>query len=291
MADVNFELNRGDKIAFVGQNGQGKSTLAKVITEEIDYDGKLTIGHNVEIGYFAQNQAEYLDPDKTVLDTMIDAANAETRPKVRDILGAFLFAGDEVHKYVKVLSGGERNRLALAKMLLNPFNFIIMDEPTNHLDMQSKNVLKQALINFEGSLILISHDREFLQGLSDTILEFRDSRVKTFIGSIDDYLESREAENFRAIEKQSEVKATKKNASNDYQLQKKKKSLNNKLSKIESKITQLENEIESIDQKLEHDYEATIQLEGFFDSYNNKKKQLEEFMVEWEKIQEEIDCL
>ncbi len=291
MSNVNFELNRGEKIAFVGQNGQGKSTLAKVIMNEIDYKGNLSIGHNVQIGYFAQNQAEYLDLDKTVLDTMIDAANAETRPKVRDILGAFLFSGDDVHKYVKVLSGGERNRLALAKMLLNPFNFIIMDEPTNHLDMQSKNVLKQALINFEGSLILISHDREFLQGLSDTILEFRDSKVKTFLGSINDYLQSREAENFRAIEKQSEVKSTKKTASDDYQNQKKKKSLANKLSKVETKITRLENEIEAIDEKLEHDYEATIQKDGFFESYNHKKNEIENLMQEWEKIQGEIDNL
>lgn len=291
MSNVNFELNRNEKIAFVGQNGQGKSTLAKVIMNEIDYEGTLTLGHNVEIGYFAQNQAEYLDLNKTVLDTMIDAANAETRPKVRDILGAFLFSGDDVHKYVKVLSGGERNRLALAKMLLNPFNFIIMDEPTNHLDMQSKNVLKQALINFEGAMVLISHDREFLQGLSDTILEFRDSKVKTFLGSIDDYLQSREAENFRTIEKQTEQKSIKKSTSNDYQIQKKKKALANKLSKVESKITQLENEIEAIDEKLEHDYEATIQKEGFFDTYNRKKKEIEQLMHEWEQIQEEIDEL
>jgi len=291
MSKVNFELNRGEKIAFVGQNGQGKSTLAKVIMNEIDYDGNLTIGHNVEIGYFAQNQAEYLDLNKTVLDTMIDAANAATRPKVRDILGAFLFSGDDVHKYVKVLSGGERNRLALAKMLLNPFNFIIMDEPTNHLDMQSKQVLKQALKDFEGSLILISHDREFLQGLSDRILEFRDSRVKTFLGSINDYLKSREAENFRAIEKQTEAKASKKNTSNDYQLQKQKKSLSNKLSKVESKITGLEKELERIDEKLEHDYEATIQQDGFFDAYNRKKKQIEDLMSAWEKLQEEIDSI
>ena len=185
--------------------------------DEISYEGNVEIGHNVQIGYFAQNQAEYLNENKTVLDTMIDNANAETRPKVRDILGAFLFSGDEVHKYVKVLSGGERNRLALAKMLLNPFNVLIMDEPTNHLDMQSKHVLKQALQAFEGSLILISHDRDFLQGLSETILEFKDSKVKTFLGSIDDYLKSREAEDFRSIEKRSETKEKKASKANDYE--------------------------------------------------------------------------
>lgn len=291
MTNVNFELNRGEKIAFVGQNGQGKSTLAKVIMNEIDYNGKITLGHNVEVGYFAQNQAEYLDPNKTILDTMLDAANAETRPKVRDILGAFLFGGDDVFKYVKVLSGGERNRLALAKMLLNPFNFIIMDEPTNHLDMQSKNVLKQALINFGGSLILISHDRDFLQGLSQTILEFRDSKVKTFLGSIEEYLIAREAENFRAIEKQTKEKNTKELKPNDYQLQKKKKSLNNKLSKIESKITLLEKEIKLIDQNLEHDYENTIREDDFFEKYNQKKEDLERLMLDWESIQEQLDMI
>jgi ATP-binding cassette subfamily F protein 3 len=291
MSNVNFELNRGEKIAFVGQNGQGKSTLAKVIMNEIDYEGTITLGHNVEVGYFAQNQAEYLDPDKTILDTMLDAANAQTRPRVRDILGAFLFGGDDVFKYVKVLSGGERNRLALAKMLLNPFNFIIMDEPTNHLDMQSKNVLKKALIDYDGSLILISHDREFLQGLSDTILEFRDSEVKTFIGSIDDYLAAREVENFRAIEQQTKAKKEKENKGNDYQTQKKKKTLNNKLSKIESQITALESDIKNIDEKLEHNYENTIREEGFFDSYNKKKDQLEKLMLDWEAVQEQIDRL
>jgi ATP-binding cassette subfamily F protein 3 len=291
MSNVNFELNRGEKIAFVGQNGQGKSTLAKVIMNEIDYEGTITLGHNVEVGYFAQNQAEYLDPDKTILDTMLDAANAQTRPRVRDILGAFLFGGDDVFKYVKVLSGGERNRLALAKMLLNPFNFIIMDEPTNHLDMQSKNVLKKALIDYDGSLILISHDREFLQGLSDTILEFRDSEVKTFIGSIDDYLAAREVENFRAIEQQTKAKKEKETKGNDYQTQKKKKTLNNKLSKIESQITALESDIKNIDEKLEHNYENTIREEGFFDSYNKKKDQLEKLMLDWEAVQEQIDRL
>ncbi len=289
--DISFTMNRGDKLAFVGQNGQGKSTLAKIIIGEIEHQGKVELGHNVEIGYFAQNQAEYLDENKTVLDTMIDVANAETRPKVRDILGAFLFRGDEVHKYVKVLSGGERNRLALAKMLLNPFNVLIMDEPTNHLDMQSKYVLKQALQKFEGSLILISHDREFLQGLSETILEFRDSKVKTFLGSIDDYLKSREAEDFRSIEKRSASKTDKTSKSSDYQKQKKFKSLSNQLSNIESKITKLENEIKSVDDKLAYDYEATISQDNFFEDYNKSKKTLEKLMQDWGDIQQKIDDL
>jgi len=289
--DISFNMNRGDKIAFVGQNGQGKSTLAKIIVGEISHQGKVELGHNVEVGYFAQNQAEYLDEKKTVLDTMIDSANAETRPKVRDILGAFLFRGDDVHKYVKVLSGGERNRLALAKMLLNPFNLLIMDEPTNHLDMQSKQVLKQALNAFEGSLILISHDREFLQGLSETILEFKDSKVKTFLGSIDDYLKSREVEDFRSIEKRSETKNEKASKSNDYAKQKKFKSLSNQLSTVESKITKLENEIKSIDEKLTYDYDKTIAQDGFFKKYNKSKEELEKLMEDWSAIQQKIDNL
>lgn len=289
--NISFSMDRGDKLAFVGQNGQGKSTLAKIIIGEIPHEGQIEIGHNVQIGYFAQNQAEYLDENKTVLDTMIDAANAETRPRVRDILGSFLFGGDDVHKYVKVLSGGERNRLALAKMLLNPFNVLIMDEPTNHLDMQSKHVLKQALNAFEGSLILISHDREFLQGLSETILEFKDSKVKTFLGSIDEYLKSREADDFRSIEKRSDTKIKKAAKANDYEKQKKFKSLSNQLSNIESKITTLENEIKTTDQKLAYDYDATMAQQNFFENYNNSKKKLDELMEKWSEVQQKIEQL
>ena len=189
--NVNLAVPRDIKTAFVGQNGQGKSTLAKIMVGEIEYQGNLNLGHNVQIGYFAQNQAEYLDGSKTVLDTMIDAANETNRSKVRDILGSFLFRGSEAEKYVRVLSGGERNRLALAKLLLQPLNVLIMDEPTNHLDIKSKNVLKEALKKFEGTLILVSHDRDFLQGLTDTVYEFKDQNIKEYLGDIDFYLEQR----------------------------------------------------------------------------------------------------
>ena len=189
--DVSLLLERNSKIAFVGQNGQGKSTLAKCIVGDVSYSGELNLGHNVEIGYFAQNQADYLDGSKTVLDTMIDAANEKNRIKVRDILGSFLFRGDDVDKYVRVLSGGERNRLALAKLLLQPFNVLVMDEPTNHLDIKSKNVLKEALIKFEGTLLLVSHDRDFLQGLTSKIYEFKDRDIKEYLGDIDYYLDQR----------------------------------------------------------------------------------------------------
>jgi ATP-binding cassette subfamily F protein 3 len=204
--DVNLLIERQSKIAFVGQNGQGKSTLAKVLVDEIEYRGEVKLGHNVQIGYFAQNQAEYLDGNKTVLDTMIDSANESNRTKVRDILGAFLFRGEEVEKYVRVLSGGERNRLALAKLLLQPFNVLIMDEPTNHLDITSKKVLKEALKKFQGTLILVSHDRDFLQDLSTKVYEFKNRKIKEYLGDIDFYLEQRNLESLREAERREVVK-------------------------------------------------------------------------------------
>jgi len=290
--DVEFLIERNSKIAFVGQNGQGKSTLAKIIVGEHQHGGSLKLGHNVEIGYFAQNQAEYLDGDKTVLDTMIDAANESNRSRVRDILGSFLFRGDDVTKFVKVLSGGERNRLALAKMSLSPFNVLIMDEPTNHLDIQSKNVLKSALNNFEGTLILVSHDRDFLQGLADSVYEFRNNTVKEFLGDINDYLRYRALESMREVEKkdkqQKENKAESSNK-NDYESQKKQKSLQNKLSNVETKISKLEKEIKAIDLQLEHSYEETIKTDNFFENYNAKKAQLEDLMKSWENVQLELE--
>jgi ATP-binding cassette subfamily F protein 3 len=290
--DVEFLIERNSKIAFVGQNGQGKSTLAKIIVGEHQHGGSLKLGHNVEIGYFAQNQAEYLDGDKTVLDTMIDAANESNRSRVRDILGSFLFRGDDVTKFVKVLSGGERNRLALAKMSLSPFNVLIMDEPTNHLDIQSKNVLKSALNNFEGTLILVSHDRDFLQGLADSVYEFRNNTVKEFLGDINDYLKYRALESMREVEKKDKQQKENKAESstkNDYESQKKQKSLQNKLSNVETKISKLEKEIKAIDQQLEHSYEETIKTDNFFENYNAKKAQLEDLMKSWENVQLELE--
>ncbi len=293
--NIDLLLERGSKTAFVGQNGQGKSTLAKIMVGELEHEGICKLGHNVQIGYFAQNQAEYLDGRKTVLDTMIDAANEKNRSKVRDILGSFLFRGEEVDKYVKVLSGGERNRLALAKMLLQPFNVLVMDEPTNHLDIKSKNVLKQALQNFEGTLILVSHDRDFLQGLTNKVYEFKDKKIKEYLGDIEYYLDQRKAADFRAIEqeKKNTVKKVKtEKQSNSFKDQKKLKSLKNKLSAVESKISTLEKEISEIDHKLLMDYDTTIAKPNFFDSYQGKKKSLEDLMLHWEEITlslEEID--
>tara|TARA_R110000796_G_scaffold22518_1_gene65197 strand:- start:20769 stop:22685 length:1917 start_codon:yes stop_codon:yes gene_type:complete len=289
---IDLLIERDSKTAFVGQNGQGKSTLAKIMVGDLDHKGHLKLGHNVQIGYFAQNQAEYLDGEKTILDTMIDAANEKNRSKVRDILGSFLFRGDEVEKYVKVLSGGERNRLALAKMLLQPFNVLVMDEPTNHLDIKSKNVLKQALQNFDGTLILVSHDRDFLQGLTNKVYEFKDGSIKEYLGDIDFYLEQRKVDDFRAIEKKQTVVQKKEKPQEkhiDFEDQKKIKSLKNRLSSTESDIASLEKEIAAIDHDLLMNYDATIAKANFFDSYQKKKKNLESLMKTWEYITLELE--
>lgn len=294
LSNVDLFVERSSKIAFVGQNGQGKSTLAKIIVNEIPHEGRLELGHNVQIGYFAQNQAEYLDGNLTVEETMIEAADEKTRPKVRDMLGAFLFRGEEVDKKVKVLSGGERNRLALCKMLLQPFNVLVMDEPTNHLDIKSKNVLKTALQNFEGTLILVSHDRDFLQGLTNKVYEFKDRKLKEYLGDINYYLEARNVSDLREVEKrtiaeeETEVKEAPKQS---YESQKKLKSLNNKLNKVERAISDLEKEIKDIDMELAVNYEETIAQPDFFDMYQGKKKELESLMEDWEVIQEEMEAL
>jgi len=291
LKNINFTLERGQKIAFVGQNGQGKSTLAKILVGELTANGIVKLGHNVQLGYFAQNQAEYLDGKKTVINTMIDAANETNRSKVRDILGSFLFKGEAVDKYVSVLSGGERNRLALAKLLLQPLNVLVMDEPTNHLDIQSKNVLKKALKNFEGTLILVSHDREFLQGLNDVVYEFKDRKIKPYLGDIDFYLEQRQLQNLRDAERRTTEKTIQKKSVNktSYELQKKQKSLRNRLSKLEAAISLLENDIKTIDLELDINYDATVTTPNFFDSYQAKKSQLESLMRDWESLTEILE--
>ena len=291
LKNIDFTLERGQKIAFVGQNGQGKSTLAKILVGELSAVGSVKLGHNVQLGYFAQNQAEYLDGKKTVLNTMIDAANETNRSKVRDILGSFLFRGEAVDKYVSVLSGGERNRLALAKLLLQPLNVLVMDEPTNHLDIQSKNVLKSALQNFEGTLILVSHDREFLQGLNDVVYEFKDRKIKPYLGDINFYLEQRQLQNLRDAERRTPEKITQKTSDNkrSYESQKKLKSLQNRLSKHEAAISALEKEIKAIDLELEINYEATVATSNFFDTYQAKKAELESLMQQWETLTKTIE--
>lgn len=285
LSHVSLLVERGSKIAFVGQNGQGKTTLAKMIIGETDYQGTIKLGHNVQLGYFAQNQADYLDGELTVLDTMYHAADDTNRMKIRDILGSFLFRGDEVDKKVKVLSGGERNRLALAKMLLSDFNVLVMDEPTNHLDIKSKNVLKKALQQFEGTLIIVSHDRDFLQGLTDKVYEFKNKNIKEYLGDIDFYLEQRAVANFREMEQQKETlsaptKAAESTEKLSFEQQKQQKAAQNKLNKIENQIAALEEELKQMDAQMGQG----VQSNDYYKEYEQKKKMLEELMTEWENL-------
>ena len=293
LKDISLLVERGSKIAFVGQNGQGKSTFIKAIVNEFEYQGEIKLGHNVQVGYFAQNQAEYLDGEITLLQTMENAATDTNRSKVRDMLGSFLFRGDDVDKKVKVLSGGERNRLALCKLLLQPINVLVMDEPTNHLDIKSKNVLKAALQKYEGTLLLVSHDRDFLQGMSNLVYEFKDQKIKEYLGDINYFLEMRNLENMREVEKKDVAKKEipKEVSKLSYDDQKKNKSLQNRLSKVESSIKQLEIDIQKDDKELESNYDKHLENANFFTAYNKKKADLNKLLAEWEIVQEELDSL
>ena len=288
---VDMEVVRGEKIAFVGQNGQGKSTLAKIIVDEISYEGEVKLGHNVELGYFAQNQSTYLDGSKTVLESAEDSATPENRTKVRDLLGSFLFQGEAVEKKVSVLSGGERNRLALCKLLLQPFNVLIMDEPTNHLDIASKNVLKEALRNFKGTLILVSHDRDFVQGLCEKVVSFKDREVKPFLGDINAYLEYQKLSSLKELEKKTPVVRQEKKESDpaSFEKQKEQRAAQQKIEKVEKKIARLEKEIKEIDFELEIEYDKTIAQPNFFDNYQAKKNELEQLMQTWEELQAKLE--
>ena len=292
LEDIDLRIERGQKIAFVGKNGEGKTTLARILVGELESEGEVKLGHNVTLGYFAQDQLEHLDGTKTVLASVQDVATERMRPKVRDILGAFLFSGDDAEKYVKVLSGGERNRLALARMLVQPFNVLVMDEPTNHLDIASKNVLKDALLHYDGTLVIVSHDREFMQGLTDRVYEFQSRGIKEYLGDIDFFLEQRQVASFREIEIRDKAKKadTKTKGQNlDYQEQKRLKSLRNKLGSIEKKIHEIELEIRKMDEALEMNYDTTASDPGFFDRYQQKKDSLENLMKDWEKITKSLE--
>ena len=295
---VDVEIERGDRMAFVGQNGQGKSTLVKALMQEIPAEGVLELGHNVQVGYFAQDQADELDGDKTALQTIEDASPEEMRKHARSLLGSFMFRGEDVEKKVKVLSGGERGRLALCKLLLKPINFLVMDEPTNHLDMNSKDVLKKSLLSFDGTLLVVSHDREFLEGLVTKTVEFRDHKVKTLLGGIEYYLEQRKLADMRAVEaktakskaKKKEEKALDESTGLSYkerkQLEKEKRNTAKKLGEVEENIENLEQEIADWDTQLADPkgYQELMADAEFYPKYEKKKAELEASMELWEQL-------
>jgi len=288
--DIHFRMDRGERISFVGQNGQGKTTLAKIIVNELTYSsGELVLGHNVKIGYYAQNQAENMSGSKTVLETMEDSSPPEMRTKIRSILGAFLFSGSDAEKKVSVLSGGERARLALACLLLNPFNLLVLDEPTNHLDMLSKDVLKKALIEYDGTLIVVSHDREFLQGLTEKTLEFRDKKLFEYLGDVNFFLEKRDLQNMREVEKINvpvveKIQTPVISNEEKKRLQKNVQQSERKIQEYEKEIAKMENEMAS------PGYFERPDINKLTEKYHSVKKQLEATLEIWENAVSEIEA-
>ena len=292
--DVTFTIKRGEKVAFVGKNGEGKTTLVKCIMGQLDYLGTLKIGHNVKIGYFAQNQAALLDENLTVFDTIDYVAVGDIRTKIRDILGAFMFGGEASEKKVKVLSGGERSRLAMIRLLLEPCNLLILDEPTNHLDMPSKDVLKAALQDFNGTVICVSHDRDFLDGLVSKVYEFGGGKVKEHLGGIYDFLRAKKMSSLQELEKNQSVQNTSNNPSSpssaklDYAAQKaaaaEKRKKEKQIAKTEEEIAALEAQQAEIEQLLSSPENQTQEM---FQKYESVKHQIEQKLYEWEILNEE----
>ncbi len=305
--DVNLTINRGEKVAFVGKNGEGKSTLVKCIMGEItDYTGKLTLGHNVQIGYFAQNQAQLLDGELTVFDTIDRVAVGDIRLKIRDILGAFMFGGEASDKKVKVLSGGERTRLAMIKLLLEPVNFLILDEPTNHLDMRSKDVLKEAIRDFDGTVIVVSHDRDFLDGLVTKVYEFGGGLVKEHLGGIYDFLQKKQIENLNELQKtpslsESPTGAKKPSAADAPQASsgrlsyEEQKELNKRLKKLERRVADCEAEIGQTEAAISILEAKMATPEGasdmsLYEQHQKLKEQLDRAMEEWDAASTELEA-
>ena len=291
--NISLLIPRGEKIAFVGRNGEGKSTLSKIIAGVLDYEGELKLGHEVQIGYYAQNQQDMLDPEKTVFETLDDVATGDMRVKVKSLLGAFLFSGEAIEKKVKVLSGGEKARLSLAKMLLFPTNLLILDEPTNHLDMLSKDILKSALIQFDGTLIIVSHDRDFLQGLTNKVYEFRKPNIKEYIGDIYDFLEEKKMKELDDLNKkqksQPAIENTVSQGKLDYELKKQNdretKRIEREIKKIEEQIESVELEIAEMDDIMSSpDAHPDVNLDNeWYNRYGEKKAKLQELMDQWEE--------
>ena len=291
--NINLLIPRGEKIAFVGRNGEGKSTLSKIIAGVLDYEGEVKLGHEVQIGYYAQNQQDMLDPEKTVFETLDDVATGDMRVKVKSLLGAFLFSGEAIEKKVKVLSGGEKARLSLAKMLLFPTNLLILDEPTNHLDMLSKDILKSALLQFDGTLIIVSHDRDFLQGLTNKVYEFRKPNIKEYIGDIYDFLEEKKMKELDDLNKKQKSQPITENTVSqgklDYELKKQNdreiKRIEREIKKIEEQIETLENEIAEMDNIMSSpDEHPDVNLNNdWYNLYGEKKNKLQALMEQWEE--------
>ncbi|MBQ5549635.1 MAG: ABC-F family ATP-binding cassette domain-containing protein, partial [Bacteroidales bacterium] len=315
LKDIDFQLERGEKVAFVGRNGEGKTTFSRCIIGQLPYDGELKLGYNVSIGYYAQNQDELLDLNKTVFQTLDDIATGDMRTKVRDILGVFLFGGEDIEKKVKVLSGGERARLEMAKLLFEPYSLLVLDEPTNHLDIRSKEILKQALLKYDGTLILVSHDRDFLHGLADTVYEFRDQKIKQYKGDITYFLEKLKLQNMKEFELQKSNNngsgrsgggrdgvhtvstaaaatsttdaptAPQMSSSKEDYLQRKERErilrkLKSNVEKSEARIAELEAQQEELQQKLSLPENQTDM--SLFEQYEELKIQLEKEMAYWE---------
>ena len=299
---IDLLLERGEKIAFVGKNGEGKTTLAKIIVGSISFEGQVEYGHQVKVGYYAQNQSELLDENKTILQVVEDAADEHSRPRVRDMLGSFLFSGDAAQKKIKVLSGGERARVALCKLLLEPVNLLIMDEPTNHLDMVSKDILKNALNNYDGTLIIVSHDRDFLQGLSEKVYEFKDQGIKEYLGDINEFLNAKKVMDFKQFELENKQKTSSpksKDSDNKISYQERKqldkdiKKTSNKVGNLERSVEALEKELKALDAELSQPdrYKELSSQSGFFESYQEKQQQLAQYMSDWEQNLERLEEL
>ncbi len=295
---IDFKIHRGEKVAFVGRNGEGKTTFSRIITGELDYEGSLKIGHNVRTGYFAQNQDELLDENKTVFQTIDDVAKGEIRTKIRDMLGAFLFRGDDIDKKVKVLSGGERSRLALIRLLLEPYNLLVLDEPTNHLDMRSKDILKEALMKYDGTLIVVSHDRDFLNGIVSKVYEYRHNKIKENIGGIYDFLRKKKIDNLREIERKdaAEVRNQDESISANKQRYLEKKEYDRSLRKLRRRLEETEAGIEKIEAEMagldtlmgQHDKSAS-EMQVIYEMYQRLKKRHHEEMNRWEQYTHEVE--
>ena len=297
--NLDLTVESGEKVAFVGRNGEGKTTLVKIILKQIEHDGLVALGHNVKVGYFAQNQAQLLNEELTVFETIDETATGEIRTKIRDILGAFLFSGEDVDKKVRVLSGGEKSRLAMIRLMLEPVNLLVLDEPTNHLDIQSKEILKEALIHFSGTVIVVSHDREFLDGLVNCVYEFRDKKIKQHLGGIYDFLQRKKMETLKELEVSAQsrnLKSISKKAgghSSGISFDEKKE-INRNIAKFEKKVSATEEEIETLENKITEMDKMMSGTEAIDDTdvfvkYDKLKEKLSQTLESWEREHEELE--